>query len=141
VGSTFGSRQLDLAKAMRDASSTIAPGHLKDFDWKVQVRACVQTSGIWLPAHDACVAGILTSTCRSCVCVRARVWRSSAQVMLSSDKMSEIRQPVLSLKMDVGAPGGAGAEKSIVVEMTKEEADKVLRSMDAAYQHMEKLKA
>ena len=37
VGSTFGSRQLDLAKAMRDASSSIAPGHLKDFDWKVQV--------------------------------------------------------------------------------------------------------
>lgn len=138
MGSTFGSRQLDLAKAMRDASSTIAPGHLKDFDWKVQVRACVQTSGIWLPAHDACVAGILTSTCRSCVCVRARVWRSFVQVMLSSDKMSEIRQPVLSLKMDVG---GAGADKSIVVEMTKEEADKVLRSMGAAYQHMEKLKA
>ena len=38
VGSTFAARQLDLAKAMRDASSTIAPGHLKDFDWKVQVR-------------------------------------------------------------------------------------------------------
>ena len=55
--------------------------------------------------------------------------------------MSEIRQPILSLKMDVGAKGGAGADKSIVVEMTKEEADKVLRSMAAAYQHMEKLKA
>jgi hypothetical protein len=37
VGSTFAARQLDLAKAMRDASSTVAPGHLKDFDWKVQV--------------------------------------------------------------------------------------------------------
>jgi hypothetical protein len=64
-----------------------------------------------------------------------------AQVMLSSDKMSEIRQPVLSLKMDVATDAGAGGEKSIVVEMTKDEADAVLRSMGAAYQHMEKLKA
>ena len=70
--------------------------------------------------------------------------RSSGQVMLSSDKMSEIREPILSLKMDVATAagaGGAGDEKSVVVEMTKEELDAVLRSMDAAYQHMEKLKA
>eukprot|EP01043_Picozoa_sp_COSAG02_P099421 COSAG02_NODE_35532_length_467_cov_0.396739_1_plen_68_part_10 len=48
MGSTFAARQLDLAKAMRDASSTIAPGHLKDFDWKVQVserRACSNCAG------------------------------------------------------------------------------------------------
>ena len=61
--------------------------------------------------------------------------------MLSSDKMSEIRQPVVSLKMDIAADAGTGDEKSIVVEMTKDEADEVLRSMSAAYQHMEKLKA
>jgi ribulose 1,5-bisphosphate synthetase/thiazole synthase len=68
--------------------------------------------------------------------------------MLSSDKMSEIRQPVLSLKLDVatatqatGGGAGGGGSKEIVVEMTKEETDRVLRSMDAAYQHMEKLKS
>ena len=66
---------------------------------------------------------------------------------MSSDKMSEIRQPVLSLKLDVAtatqATGGSagGGSKEIVVEMTKEETDRVLRSMDAAYQHMEKLKS
>lgn len=96
VASAYGSRQLDLAKAMRDASATIAPGHLKDFDWKVQV-------------------------------------------MLSSDKMSEIRQPILSLKLTVETGEKAGGQ-DVVVEMTKEEADTVLRSMDAAYQHMQKLK-
>ena len=31
---------------MRDASSTIAPGHLKDFDWKVQVSRQPQTPTI-----------------------------------------------------------------------------------------------
>jgi hypothetical protein len=62
--------------------------------------------------------------------------------------MSEIRQPVLSLKLDVatatqatGGGAGGGGSKEIVVEMTKEETDRVLRSMDAAYQHMEKLKS
>ena len=66
--------------------------------------------------------------------------------------MSEIRQPVLSLKLDVATAtqatggggaggGGGGGSKEIVVEMTKEETDRVLRSMDAAYQHMEKLKS
>ena len=87
VASTFHSRKLDLSKAMRDATSAIAPAHLKDFDWKVQV-------------------------------------------MLSSDKISEIRQPVLSLKLTTeSAPGDT---KDVVVEMTKEEADRVLRSMEAA---------
>ena len=78
-----------------------------------------------------------------CWCPNDTVF-SAAQVMLSSDKMSEIREPILSLKMNVATgagTGGAGAEESVVVEMTKEEVDAVLRSMDAAYQHMEKLKA
>lgn len=124
---------------MRDASSTIAPGHLKDFDWKVQVskrRACCSCAGaadLWKIAPCAQ---------RNVCCCHSNVNMSPVvQVMLSSDKMSEIRQPVLSLKMDVAGAGAAGAEKSIVVEMTKDEADAVLRSMGAAYQHMEKLKA
>ena len=33
VASTFHSRKLDLSKAMRDATSAIAPAHLKDFDF------------------------------------------------------------------------------------------------------------
>ena len=53
-------------------------------------------------------------------------------VMLSSDKMSEIRQPVLALKLQTQA-GGQQAE-DIEVEMTKEELDRVLKSMDTAMQ-------
>lgn len=88
-------------------------------------------------AHDQCPL-------YACLCRHMDGSIVCAQVMLSSDKMSEIRQPVLSLKMDVETavgPGGKGAEESVVVEMTKDEVDAVLRSMDAAYQHMEKLKA
>lgn len=137
VGSTFAARQLDLAKAMRDASSTVAPGHLKDFDWKVQVsgRTCSSCAG----AVD--LGKIAPRAQHMLLATRYQYASLVAQVMLSSDKMSEIRQPVLSLKMDVATDAGAGGEKSIVVEMTKDEADAVLRSMGAAYQHMEKLKA
>jgi hypothetical protein len=52
--------------------------------------------------------------------------------MLSSDKMSEIRQPVLSLQMKVGAESALA--EHVHVEMTKDELDNVLRSMEAASQ-------
>jgi hypothetical protein len=47
--------------------------------------------------------------------------------MLSSDKMSEIRQPVLSLQMKVGAESALA--EHVHVDMTKDELDNVLRSM------------
>lgn len=54
----------------------------------------------------------------------------SSQVMLSSDKISEIRQPVLSLSLKIGATSTSA--QNIEVEMTKSEIDKMLRSMESA---------
>ena len=115
VASAYGARTADLTRAMRDATSTISQAHLQDFDWKLQVNA----------KHIA-----------STKCVH-HANTNAEQVMMSSDKMSEIRQPVLSLRMKVGAESAQA--DTLEVEMTKDELDRVLRSMEAASQAVQRL--
>ena len=48
---------------------------------------------------------------------------------MSSDKISTVQEPVLSLDMDVQSAGG---RKTVAVELTKPQLDQLITSLDAA---------
>ena len=59
-------------------------------------------------------------------------------MMLSSDKVSEIREPILTLDLQIASKPDSSAEH-VLLEMTKDEADRMLRSMDTIWENMQKL--
>jgi len=58
--------------------------------------------------------------------------------MMSSDKMSEIREPALTL--DVAIQSLDGSRDDVLLELTRDELDRLLAEMDSVASALDKIK-
>ena len=118
VAAAFVGRIAEIRTALVERASTISHQHMTDFDWSLRVWYSYVVICYIVPCHiSLCIyLHLPLSIVRSRIACRSYMWSDSKMVM-ASDFLSEIRQPLLVLTLFVSKPDGTRKRVLVVYFM------------------------
>lgn len=128
-------RREEVKKELVRESCAISHSFLADYDWKMKVWPCLKGSATILTALSPSLSPSPFLPLPPTVSLSLSL--ALVQLVLSSDKLSSVQEPLLSLHLDLNEEG---ERKSEDIEFSKEELAKLISSLDSANKTMLQLR-